>query len=141
MICSMRIGFTGTQRGMAKPQFGAFVRELAGLVTDPYETEFHHGDCIGADAQAHDAADAMSLWTVKHPPLNTSKQANKVTKATNPRLPYLVRNKNIVIDTEVLIGTPGEMEEQLRSGTWSTIRFARNMKKAVKIIYPDGSIR
>ena len=28
-----------------------------------------------------------------------------------------------------------------RSGTWSTIRYAKKVDKPVKIVYPDGTIK
>ena len=41
----MKIGFTGTRDGMS-------IRQLVVLRTQfaKHATEFHHGDCIGADA-------------------------------------------------------------------------------------------
>ncbi len=131
-----RVGFTGTQRGMTEIQLAMFVTILAATSPD----QLHHGDCVGADAQAHDAADAMGVRTVKHPPVNASKQANKAADETRPPRPYLVRNRNIVDETDALIAAPGEMEEKLRSGTWSTIRYAKRRGKRVTIVRPDGSV-
>ena len=54
--------------------------------------------------------------------------------------PYLSRNKDIVRETDMLIATPAEAEEQRRSGTWSTIRFARKLGKPVFVIWPDGTV-
>jgi len=39
-----------------------------------------------------------------------------------------------------MIATPGEVDEQLRSGTWSTVRFARKQGKPVHVILPDGRV-
>jgi hypothetical protein len=54
--------------------------------------------------------------------------------------PYLSRNKDIVLETELLIATPGEEEEQIRSGTWSTVRYARSLKRMINIVLPDGRV-
>jgi hypothetical protein len=58
-----------------------------------------------------------------------------------PERPYLDRNKDIVRETASLIAAPAEPEEQLRSGTWSTVRFARKQGKPVFLILPDGTVR
>lgn len=49
------------------------------------------------------------------------------------------RNHDIVDATEWLIATPKKFEE-IRSGTWATVRYAKKVKKPVTIIWPDGSI-
>jgi predicted Rossmann fold nucleotide-binding protein DprA/Smf involved in DNA uptake len=51
-----------------------------------------------------------------------------------------VRNKVIVRETEILIAVPAETMEQHRSGTWSTVRYARKLERAVCIIRPDGTL-
>ena len=45
----MKIGFTGTQKGMTHHQLIKLLDELCSYSN----IELHHGDCIGADAQAH----------------------------------------------------------------------------------------
>lgn len=131
-----KFGFTGTQRGMTASQRDALRGYLRGI-----RGEFHHGDCIGADSQAHEIADCMGYRIIGHPPSNPSRRASRVCHELRPEKSYLERNKNIVRETVALIATPGETEEQLRSGTWSTIRFARKQGKCVVIIFPDGSIK
>ena len=54
--------------------------------------------------------------------------------------PYLERNKDIVDETGLLIATP-KGEEIVRSGTWSTIRYARKNHKKIIIIMPNGNLR
>jgi len=53
--------------------------------------------------------------------------------------PYLSRNRAIVDETEMLIATPAEFTEQQRSGTWSTVRYARACGK--KVAYSDEAGR
>jgi hypothetical protein len=131
-----RIGFTGTQRGMTERQKAVMWEHIQRAAGD-----FHHGDCVGADSDAHDIAEMAGLVIFIHPPENPSKRAFKVVPASRIKKPkpYLDRNKDIVIETEELIATPGEMTEQLRSGTWSTVRFARKIGRPVTIIFPDGT--
>lgn len=132
----MNVGFTGTQRGMTPQQYQT-VWELL------YERsgEFHEGDCIGADAQAAFLAREASFRIVCHPPINESKRAFFPADETWPAAPYLDRNKTIVNRSREMIATPGEVEEQLRSGTWSTIRYAKRLGCPLSIVFPDGSVR
>jgi hypothetical protein len=132
----IKLGFTGTQVGMTPAQrlvFATLLRELG-------VTELHHGDCIGADEQAHTIALADNISIIVHPPHNSSKRAFcRGAKDIHPTKPYLERNHDIVDETGALIATPKEKEEQLRSGTWATYRYATKQKKRTIIIYPDGT--
>lgn len=103
-------------------------------------SEFHFGDCVGADAQACKIAYQKGMYIIKHPPINQSKQA--FCDADEERTPkdYLQRNYDIVDESDVVLATPKEIDEQLRSGTWATIRYARRTNKKLIIIYPDGSL-
>lgn len=101
-------------------------------------TEFHHGDCIGADAQAHQIATALRVWRVVHPPEDANKRALCFGDRYMPAKPYLVRNREIVDVSDLLIAAIKEDAEELRSGTWSTIRYARKTRKPVLIISPSG---
>lgn len=130
------VGFTGTQRGLARPQLENLQWVLQGL----NGRTFHHGDCVGGDAQAHRVARALGYRVVLHAPENPMKRAFCEADEVRAEAPYLVRNKNIVKAADVLVGCPGQMTEQLRSGTWSTIRYARSTSTRLIIILPDGSI-
>jgi hypothetical protein len=136
----MIVGFTGTQRGMTDAQKVHLAILLTGFGRGG---EFHHGDCIGADAEAHDIADQCGYSVILHPPSNPSKRAWREVPQHMMRreFPYLTRNHNIVNAVEWLIATPCEFEEQLRSGTWSTVRFAKRAKRKVCLILPDGRVR
>lgn len=123
-------GFTGTQRGMNLRQMVALRLMLQTLLTDGC-TNFHHGDCIGADAEAHTIANELGYVIEIHPPEDGKKRANMARFATvHPIImheckPYLVRNHDIVDACAHMLAAPLETTEQLRSGTWSTVRYAR----------------
>lgn len=133
-----RFGFTGTRHGMTDAQKAALRGFLAGG-----SGELHHGDCVGADSDAHDVADECGYAVVIHPPYSYKARAFREVPRhmMRPEKPHLDRNKDIVLDTISLIAAPAEMEEQSRGGTWSTVRFARKQGKVVVLILPDGTIQ
>lgn len=135
-----KIGFTGTRHGMTVAQ----QEVLLTLLTNSPCQEFHHGDCIGADEQAHEIAKKLGLFIVIHPPLIAKWRANngQGCRGDESREPksYIERNHDIVDETDMLIAAPGGEQEELRSGTWSTVRYARKQNKPVFIIYPNGFV-
>ncbi len=133
-----RFGFTGTRRGMTAEQKDVLRYFLTGG-----SGEFHHGDCIGADSEAHDIADECGYGIIIHPPNNYKERAWREVPLhmMRPELPYMARNREIVSETIALIAAPAEMEEHPRGGTWSTVRFARKQGRAVILILPNGSVR
>lgn len=137
-MTDFNFGFTGTRHGMTEAQKAS----LRNFLVDS-SGHFHHGDCIGADAESHDIADECGYAIVIHPPTNHSGRAWKAVPLhmMRPERPYMARNKEIVLETTALIATPFEMEEQPRGGTWSTVRMARKVGKCVVLILPDGSIK
>lgn len=100
--------------------------------------ELHHGDCVGADSQMHDIARMNGWFIVVHPPDNPKLRAFREGDAIWRPLPYLARNSEIVHVADVMLATPAQHEEQRRSGTWSTIRYARKIGTPLVIIWPDG---
>ena len=117
-----KIGFTGTQKGMKGYQpflIRLFFKKYASEIS-----EVHHGDCIGADKDFHDIAKEFLLKVVLHPPKNPSKRAFCKAEVEFPKEEYLDRNHKIVDNCDMLIATP-KGEEELRSGTWATIRYAK----------------
>lgn len=127
-------GFTGTQQGMNKRQRRKF-REII-VALNP--TEFHHGDCIGADADAHSLVRKYlpQCKIIIHPPRDSRKRAFCEGDIVLPTKEYLDRNKDIVIASTTMLATPYECEEQLRSGTWSTVRYARKLQRKLELILP-----
>ena len=132
----MKVGFTGTRTGMSKNQKGELRKILIELNMQDPITEFHHGDCAGADYEANEIALNMCLGieTVAHPPTNPREQAFCHVHRRFPPKDYLTRNQSIVNCTEVLIAAPYTMEEVVRSGTWYTVRHARKKSKECIIL-------
>lgn len=134
------IGFTGTREGMNVKQLDAFHQLLdkTAIYSDPHI--FHHGDCIGADEQAAAAAKHRGFWIICHPPILSMNRAFVISDTYRTPRTFLERNKDIVDESQYLIAASKTMGEELRSGTWATIRYARKKNKPIYIILPDGSV-
>ena len=120
----MRLGFTGTREGMTDRQKNYLIRVL-----DAYPIEqLHHGDCVGADEFAHNLSKNMGIYVVVHPPIDPILRAFCQGDEIRDTLPYIERNHNIVDETRHLFVAPRTREEQVRSGTWATYRYATRME-------------
>jgi len=141
----MKIGFTGTKNGMTHKQELTVISILEKFVdkycpTSDRICEGHHGQCVGSDYTFGENAHHLGFTIILHPPINKSFTADCIYDMKRPPRPYLVRNHDIVDETSILIATPKEINEQLRSGTWATIRYARKLKRPILIVYPDGNV-
>lgn len=125
----------------------AQVEVVSSLVrTYSYVAEWRHGDCIGADAQFHDILLKVlgphvldRIWI--HPSTRVDKRAYKQSPHIfRPKDPIL-RNHDMVNVTQGLIATPKLAFEIVRSGTWTTIRYARKFRRPIFIVYPNGSLK
>ena len=126
------LGFTGTQIGMTHDQLMLF----ADIISDLQPVQFHHGDCIGADKEAHGIVRAIlpNCNIVVHPPVKGDKRAFCNADVILAPREYLERNRDIVDACDILIATPKSAKEELRSGTWATVRYAIKSHKPVKLI-------
>jgi hypothetical protein len=133
----LKIGFSGTRYGMSPAQAAAFFAALPEGMT-----EFHHGDCIGADANAAQLVQVYKrkCVIVKHPPKEKFMQANAPCDLEREPLPFHDRNRNIVAECDVLYAAPFGMEEEANGGTWGTIREARKLKKPHIIFLQSGEV-
>lgn len=134
------LGFTGTQSKPSHKQLDILYGVFLGF-KDRGWTILHSGDCLGADNAAHFLWKIVGGISHGHPPIISAKRAFCDFDLTDEPLAYLKRNKVIVDRSSVLIAVPKENEPQLRSGTWSTVRYAFKKNKQVHIIQPDGKIR
>ena len=138
------IGFTGSSTPITNAQRNTleFVFTAHDMLRDrtPDDITLHHGDCINADCEAHTLARSLNYNIVLHPPIYKSKRAFCTADIELPPRPYLDRNRHIIAAADELIAVPKEYEEELRSGTWATVRYARRKGIPITLIYPDGSI-
>ena len=138
------VGFTGTQRGLTAPQ----LQSLRALLRMPVrfraadDVPFRHGDCVGADAEAHAAAVEFGYPVIVHPPSDPRKRAfcSPAHRVEEPE-EYLKRNRRIVDASRILIACPRRPVEEVRSGTWATIRYARQVGVPTILVMPNGTCR
>lgn len=135
------IGFTGTQNGMTQKQVFEVIDYLSDALKAHRDVEVIHGDCIGADFQFDQMAIELGIGRNICPSFISEKrnysEKTGALVACNPTHP-LVRNEFIVAQASVMLATPKEDSEVLRSGTWATIRHARKTLAPDKLIifYP-----
>ena len=135
MIVERHIGFTGTREGMTEHQKETLrmVLTAAALQGDP--VIIHHGDCKGADAEAHEIALAVGCEVIIHPPRKRIMRAYcQGAREILPPEDYLERDRCIVDSCIGMIAAPKSDKEEKRSGTWYTVRYARKMNKSVILL-------
>jgi len=136
-------GFTGTRRGLSEEQTTALK-----MILDRVQlgSTFHIGDCVGADEefynliQNHNRDYGAGFITIGHPPISREHRAFCAYDYEHPPLPFLRRNHAIVNVSDSLIAIPRGDKEEMRSGTWATVRYALSQGQPVTIVYPDGRV-
>jgi hypothetical protein len=134
-------GFTGTCEGLTSFQRG----NLLGLLTELRPRVLHHGDCVGADVEAHLFCVALRTRVRIHPPDEDRLRAfcsfiGSGVEMIYDTKPYLARNRDIVDESDYLIGCPKGPEARVGSRSWSTIRYARELGRPVFVLHPDGEL-
>jgi hypothetical protein len=141
----MHIGFTGTQDGLQVSQLDSLRELMRGIRSIMGNAVIvHHGDCIGADVQCDAICAKLYIQRHAHPGCDRSgaspKRAWCQAEVVHEPMWYIDRNHVIVGSALTLIGCPGGYTEEVRSGTWATIRHARRLRRTVTLVYPDGRI-
>ncbi len=133
------LGVTGSR----EVRYGAQVQQVALLLKEWQVTELHHGDCVGADAEVHREArrTKQNPRIIIHPPLHAGWRAYCVGDLILPKKEYIARNHDIVASSDAMIALPKSEVEERRSGTWATVRYAREHGVPVLIILPDGKMK
>lgn len=139
----MILGFTGTRK-LTIEQFTALKQFLRELHRDPIE-KVVHGDCVGADSLFDQLVCGHTPWVRELFPsdvpglrANSHLYSPERIVRVHPPAPPLVRNAAVVRESDYMIACPSGRVEELRSGTWATIRLARKHGKHPRIFWPDG---
>lgn len=138
MTIGYDLGFTGPRTGTSGSQRRSLDQLFLALYQHGYR-RFHCGDCVGADVDAWNYATQYFQITI-HPPINPRFRAFLTGYVYREPYDYHVRNKNIVHESHVLVATSPEERERVRSGTWSTVRYARSLSLPVYLIWPNGTM-
>jgi hypothetical protein len=113
--------------------------------------EFHHGNAVGADFDAHKLLRfvmgkkvLIHLWPAVPEPKGSiiANDLGGPIQFHEGNAP-LLRNRDIVDNGDELVACPlilpKNAGEVLRSGTWATVRYARNKGRTIHFVWPDGS--
>lgn len=136
----IKIGITGTRSGSTPYQRAELKNILIDTIVKGGPSEFHHGDCVGGDAEAARMASTFGLKIVCHPPDNTNFRAFSEYDEIRPIAPYYVRNRRIVDETDFLIVMPWQSYDSIdrKGGTWYTHDYAKKVGKPIIIIWPSA---
>lgn len=134
----IKIGFTGNRYGLTAEQEIQIIE-----IFDKYNNIIvSHGDCIGSDTDFHNLCinykntnPSKKITIVIYPPNNSKLRGFNHGDILMKEKPYLKRNSDIIKNSSILIACPiDKNKEQLRSGTWSTIRKAKKQKLEIYIL-------
>lgn len=125
----MRIGFTGTRKGMTFAQEFQ-LKDVLGYFWDVAHArraraELHYGGQNGADLGARTVAKEYGYHVETYPCPGVVADEETKVDVWHEVFPPLTRNRNIVAAVDILVAAPETDEEELRSGTWATVRYAR----------------
>ncbi len=148
----MHIGFTGTRHGMTDRQKKDFRKTFLRMQQMFDWIQFHHGDCVGADEEAHLLVSQLFIDYKGgvihiHPPTIEKNRAycksehKKVEIVMHDPLTYNLRNIELVKASETVIAVPHAASFSRKTGgTWNTFRYAADFKVPVLMLMPAGDI-
>ena len=134
----IKIGFTGNRYGLNSEQKVQIISIL-----DKYNNLIvSHGDCVGSDTDFHNLClnykneyPHKKIMIHIYPSNDPKFRAFNKSEFIMDEKPYLQRNLDIVKNSSILIACPNDKnKEQIRSGTWSTIRKAIKQKLTTIIL-------
>jgi hypothetical protein len=131
-------GESGTREGATKLQVAS-----VGWLWSRYDISLLHNGAYyrGVDRQLYHLAKGFQIPVILHPPHWDDIQVFwGIEDEQRDAAPSLVRNKNIILESECMVAIPRGIKEELRSGTWMTVRHTRKQSKPLAIVWPNGLI-
>lgn len=110
---AVHIGVTGTRQALDERQLRWLKDELVMLdlsvrLVRLQKPILHHGDCKGADATAHEMAQALGWSICIHPPIKEQFRAFcKDAEVIAPPAGYFARDRDIVRACSIILAVPG----------------------------------
>lgn len=135
-------GFTGSRHGLTVKQENKLDYIINSLLDKGVEISVaHHGGCVGADYKFATIMIENGIKTVRHPASDVDSRfiADDLDEVVLAARPALTRNRDIVKFSDFVLACPNSNTEVVRSGTWSTIRYCKRIKKNHCIIFPNGT--
>lgn len=140
---SMTIAVTGTSRGATRGQLEQARDFLRAMFIKGYR-RLRHGDCIGFDSQVARIAKELGYYVIAHPGHPSKKPTETKYRAFTdfndevlPVKEFIKRDHDMVDGARLLLAAPYQDYEVNRSGTWATVRYAREKKGIpVAFVYP-----
>ena len=137
-MAPVRIGFTGSRTGMSQTQ----AKAITDILDSYSDIVVLHGDCVGADTEFHKLCVAYRVAHPEktivihiYPPTYANLRSFNNPDKLMPAKYYLERNKDIIMNSDFIIACPVDKDrEEVRSGTWSTIRHAKVNNLQVHIL-------
>jgi hypothetical protein len=132
------LSFTGTSK---RPPTPVQIAVLDDILTEFWNKGYRtlvHGEARNADSIANDMAKAKGYYIYGRP-ANISDHRCDVDDRAEPRRP-LDRDWDIAEDANTLVAMPANEKEEVRSGTWATVRYARKLNAPIVIIKPNGDV-
>ncbi len=124
------VGISGTRHG-ANPHQLIMIKVALINYKERGAKNFRHGDCAGVDVEAAVIARRLGYYIIKHPgPVGVGSYADE----TFGPMSFLDRNKVIARMSDVILIVPHTNKEVLRSGTWSTYRYALKMDIPIRMV-------
>lgn len=141
-----KIGVTGTRNGANGNQL-VKIHVLLQMCKLSGAEEFHHGDCVGVDAQIAVLAGDLGYRVICHPPAKEDLRAFVPSAEYRRPASYFARNRQIVDECDMLIVVPNCTvaesklpETKQRGGTWYTYNYAVKREKDLILIPTDFGV-
>lgn len=136
-MSTVRIGFTGNRYGLNQSQ----IEEIKKIIESHDNIIVSHGDCVGSDTEFHNICVSYKEQFNKNISIHIYPSFNPVMRAFNKgdvimkEKQYLQRNLDIINNSDMLIACPVDKNvEEMRSGTWVTIRHAKKQGMTIHIL-------
>lgn len=132
----MKIGITGTRYSITEYQYNNVKTNLEYLINQHPDSEFHHGDCVGADEKIAELAQSLGYKTIAYPSVGEELRAFHPSDLILEPDTNFARNRAIVQAVDLLFVVPFQMCHQNRGGTWYTHDYAEKIGRTKLMFYP-----